>query len=454
MKFKKQNKAIITLVISVILLGGSLFTFSARADGENIEPNSNVIETIESNGLVVNLCNLPSGRQVYYDSSTNRNYYNSSFLNLSGENVSVADKINNALLRYKGTNATIVIPEGEYILDKPIRLQDKVTLSGTTGKTKFIADDSFDKDGDDFIVSNAPEANVSMDGIYVEYRSYKNPIYNAAAEGMILKMKEVASATLTNNSFVVKNNGIETAITPVWFRDGFSNITMHDCYIENTSENYHAGGCLWFMNNNGSQGDNVDIYNNTIVKSSRDECIAAWGYNGKFSNFNIHNNTINYEPGYNDVKCDNLISMFSVDDGNSTFENINYTENNINVNGRVGRIVYLNVAAGTFSNVTFDSNIIKETRGDLTGDDLIVVFETEAAIKNWESIDDTYNRGDISFNDNQYTNTSLYGRRTFASARNTLLKLKDNKLDANFVYQGQGIFVKNGNYMNSIQESN
>ncbi|MGE5629058.1 MAG: hypothetical protein ACM3X7_13290 [Solirubrobacterales bacterium] len=441
MKLKNQNKPVIAIVILLILFGSSLFTFSARADSE-----------INSGGTIVNLCNLPSGRQVFYDSNTNRNYYNKSFIQFNGNNVSVADIINNALLKYKGTNATIVIPDGEYILDKPIRLQDKVTLAGTSGNTKFIVDDSFNKDGDDFIVSNVPEGNVAMDGIYVEYRSYKYPIYNDAAEGIILKMKNVASASITNSSFVVKNNGVETAITPVWFREGFSNVTMHDCYIENSSGNANSGGCLWFMNNNGSQGDNVDIYNNTIVKSSRDECIATWGYNGKFSNFNIHNNIINYEPGFNDIKCDKLISMFSVDDGCSTFQNIKYADNNINITGRVGRIVYLDVAGGTFSNVTFNSNIIKESRGDITGDDLLVVFETQAAIKSWESIDNTYGRGDITFSNNQYTNTSQYGRRTFASAMNTLLKLKDNKLDANFVYEG--IYVKNGKYMNSIQDTN
>ena len=387
---------------------------------------------------------LKAGQTLYYNSAANKHYYDSNFTQSPQK---VSDILNKAFLDNKDKGVDILVPAGDYLLDKPLVLQNGARLVGVPGKTRFIIDDTFDRNYDDFIISNAPNSQVYIDGIYVEYIGFKTPPFSDPAqnpsgiEGMILKISNTTKATVTNSSFVVKNNGIKTKCTPVWFRDGYSNVDIHNCYIENTSAGV-AGGCLWFMCNDGKIGDSVNVYNNTIVKNGKDEEIAIWGNGGTHTNYNIYNNTINYIADANNTSVDNLITVFSY--GTGTYKNIKFSNNNINLTGMAMRILLCDVEKSTFSNVVFENNNIKEYVGDPTGVKLISAFEVWCSKLAVETDNETmYKRCDVSFNNNSYVNSSKDGRRCLASASSALMKLNGNTVNSNFVYNM--FFEEDGN---------
>lgn len=443
-------KDIILSFISAVAIVVSISGYNVEAAGNNLIPagNKTTLNVLD----ISKMYGLKTGQKLYYSSTANKNYNDSNFTKSPQP---VSDIINKALLANKGKNVNLFIPAGEYLLDKPLILQDGVTLSGVTGETKLIADDSFKTNLDDYIVSNAKGANVSINGLYIEYRSHKNPVFSNYAvnpngmEGIILKLKGVTSANIKNSSFIVKNNGIKTTCTPIWVRDGYKNIDISNCYIENTSGG-PVGGCLWFMCNNGLVGDTVNVYNNTLVKNGNDEAIAIWGDNkGVHRNYNIYNNTINYTKGVINTSCDKLITVFTGTD--DIFNNIKISSNRLNLSGTVRRIMMTEINQGTFANVVFEKNTIKDSVGDATGCTLLTVFEMWSKQGAGESIDSVYNRGDVSFNYNSYTNNTTSGRRCFYSAETSAVKLKGNVINSNFVY---GVFFEEATNAKIISSGN
>ena len=384
------------------------------------------------------ISSIQVGKTLYYDSNTNKHYYDSDFTQAPQK---VSDILNKAFLDNKGKNVDILVPAGDYLLDKPLVLQNGARLVGVSGKTRFIIDDTFDRNYNDYIITNAPDAQVSISNIYVEYKGYKTPAFSDTAqnpngiEGIMLKISKTTKATITNSGFVAKYNGIKTKITPIWFRDGYSNVDIHDCYIENTSGSDTAGGCIWFMNNNGNIGDTVNVYNNTIVKNSHDEAIAVWGYNGSHLNYSIYNNTINYAKGVTNTVCDSLIAVWSQDDGSGLYKNIKFSNNIINLTGISRRVFVVNIMKAKFENVVIENNNITESVGDSTSNTLLPAFEVLSSTLPTElTAESTYLRGDVSINNNSFTNTSPYGRRCFAAVTSALLKLNGNKVNSNFGY--------------------
>ncbi|MHC1719298.1 MAG: glycosyl hydrolase family 28-related protein [Clostridiaceae bacterium] len=372
---------------------------------------------------------LKAGQTLYYNSTGNRHYYNSSFTQPPQK---ISDLINWALLDNKDTYTTIYIPAGEYLLDKPLIMQNGVTIAGAPGETRFIVDDTFSRENDDFIISNEPYAEFGIKDIYIEYKGFKNPVFcdtsinPKGTEGILLKIRNSQKAKIENCSFVAKNQGIKTEITPVWIRDNSSNIYISGCYIENTTGEA-VGGCLWISNNK----ENISIYNNTLTRNGRDEAIAIWNDEGTSQDYNIYKNTINYTSGTENAVCDKLIAVYAK--GRAAFRNIKFTENNINISGYVKRIMICDVDGGTFSNVVFEKNYIKDSTGDPTGNLLLTVFEVWCSRLSMEAdISTMHGRCGVFFNYNSYTNSSQYGRRCLGSAISALLNLKGNTVSSNF----------------------
>lgn len=396
---------------------------------------------------------LKSGKTLYYNSSTNRHYYDSSFTQTPQL---VSDILNRAFLENKNKGVTIYVPAGDYLLDKPLLLQNGVTLEGVSGKTRFFADDTFNRMNDDFIISNADNAQVHIKNIYAEYKGGKTPVFSdysvnpKGIEGILLKILKTPKAVVENSSFIVKNNGTKTTITPVWARNGFKNVDIHNCYIENTS-GANVGGCLWFMNNNGEVGDTVTAYNNTIVKNGNDEAIAIWGNDGGVNqNYNIYNNTVNYTKGTQNTTCDKLIAILTWSNG--LYKNIKFTGNKINITGNTRRIISTEIGQGTFSNVVFEKNIINDSTGDSTANTLLSVIEVWSdALPTDLTPEDMYLRGDVSFNYNSYTNTNAYGRRCFVNSHSALVKLTGNIVNS---YFGYSVIFAEDNYSKIVSIGN
>ncbi|MHC1721409.1 MAG: hypothetical protein AB9844_12185 [Clostridiaceae bacterium] len=391
--------------------------------------------TTALSGTIIDLSasyGLKSGQTLYYNSATNRHYTNSSF---TASPQAVADIINKALADNKGKGVTLLIPAGQYILDKPLYLQDGVTLAGVAGQTKFIADDTFVRNSDNCLITNITGAKYTIKNIYMEYKGYKTPAFSdttvnpSGVEGMMFKVKGSTQAVIDNCSFITKNlNGVQTKLTPIWVRDGSSNVEVKNCYLENTSGN-RVGGCIWVSNS----GNNISVHNNTMVKNGRDEIIAVWRDSGSSQDYNFYSNTINYVKGVDNASCDKILAFY-VNPG-VTFSNFRFSGNNINLTGNASRILMCDVGQGKFSNVVFENNNIKEYVGDSTGNLLLTVFEVWSTKLSTEtSLSATYQRGDISFNNNTYTNTTTYGRRCMASGTNSMLKMNGNTVNSNFLY--------------------
>lgn len=381
---------------------------------------------------------IQSGKTLYYNSMTNKEYNNPSFTKTPQP---VADLINKALVDYKGTGKPLLLAAGEYLVNKPIIMQNGVKFTGVPGGTKLIFDDSFNKNYDDFCVSNVKNASFTVEGITFELRTGKKPVfgdsakYKNAIEGILFKAVNTKNITINNCIFNIKNYGMAAAVcTNVWFRGGYNGVVFTNNKVENTSGGT-AGGCLWFMCNDGEVGTNVNAWGNIFTKNGSDETISIWGYNGSHLNYKIYSNTINYVPGALNKSCDNLITVWSIDGGKGVYRNIKIVQNAINLTGLARRVFISNCANATFNNIEFGGNSIVDTGSDSTADTLLTVVEIIASQNRGETVTDMYARNTVTIDNNSYVNNSRYGRRCWFSGENSSVNIFANTVNSNFGYE-------------------
>jgi hypothetical protein len=401
--------------------------------GANVDLSS--ITTQLADIASINLKNqygLKTGKTLYYDSVTNKHWYDQTFTQSPQP---IADILNQAFIDYKGKDTFLFIPEGYYLIDKPLTLQDGVGLVGVPGKTKFIVDDTFANGGGDYIVTNTVGANVYIDGISIEYKGFKTPCFSDPAdvpngkEGMMIKMTTTSSCVIKNSYFIAKNNGIKTRVTAIWLRDGYNSAEISNNYIEHTSSGISTG-CLWFMCNTGATGQNVKVHDNTIIHTCKDEPIGIWG-DGTHQDYEIYNNVISIPTDSYNTQIARLIAIFSNDTG--TFKNIKVHNNNIKLYGLVQHIFSVSASQATFTNILFENNSVVEYASDATNNILLDVFYATATYNdaNYQAL---YQRSEVVARRNSYVSKSTGGRRAFAYAQSAFLKLIENVVSGYFGY--------------------
>jgi hypothetical protein len=388
---------------------------------------------------------LKTGKTLYYDSITNKHWYDQAFTQAPQP---IADILNQVFIDYKGKDSFLFIPAGYYLIDKPLTLQDGVNLVGVQGKTKFIVDDTFALT-DDFIVTNTSGANIYIDGISIEYKGFKTPCFANPSdvanskEGIILKLATTNSVVIKNSSFIVKNNGIKTRCTPIFLRTGYKKVDIFNNYIENSSSGISTGS-IWLYTNAGAIAQNVKIYDNTIVHNTQDEPIAIWG-TGTHQDYEIYNNMITVPSDSYNTLTSKLISI--VPDSTGTYKNIKIYNNDAKLYGNVARIFAVGANAVNMTNIIYEGNTIVDYASDATSNILFSVCSVSGTYSASDtSYQDMYKRTEVIFRRNSYISKSSGGRRCFAYSDSAFLRLIENTVDG---YFGYGIIYIDATYSHS-----
>ena len=250
--------------------------------------------------------------------------------------------------------ATITLgKKGEYYISGTVEAKCNIIMKGVGKKSRFVLCNGTDTNEfkaftDDtffaFIGTLKNPITVEISNLSINLQEHKGLWWNKKNDGVRTEKFAVKIYHAKKVDVSKVNSLLKNAVCTNFNLRICSNITFHDCVLENYN-NCFAGGILWIE---GST-NNVNITRNVFNKYGNDEALAFYGDNVSIlngvtqrgsapkSNIRVTDNVFNYGYSGEDksgVMNDVLISIFTNDleKGNACkFEDVTFENNELNI---------------------------------------------------------------------------------------------------------------------------
>lgn len=250
--------------------------------------------------------------------------------------------------------------------------------------------------------------------------SSKSPFVDdnvANHDGILFSPSNCDNVTICNSRFIVKDNGVTVPCTPIWVRQTCNNVTIKDCYIENSGNAYRSGG-VWFY----GTIKNARVENCAVIGSTLDEVVVTWGddsndltvsdcyikstkkndviLNGKSGTTLINNCVIEFNPdaiNYRAIRCDSKMYVNGCTIHYGTIrESFLFSVSNSGELYITNNTIYLNITSNE------NGGLIHSGKGSIYCTDNVVIDVGTNRPVLWMSNDSTFNlvfdKNDVSIN--------------------------------------------------------